>query len=64
MADALHNIVDAVDGLAAYRASLDHLSGPDGEASAVTRLLDRAAALWDTAATGFSLSRVETVGCR
>jgi hypothetical protein len=61
LAEVLHNVVDAVDAQAAYRAALDHLSGPDGEASAVMNLLDRAESLWDNAARPLDLSRVETV---
>jgi hypothetical protein len=61
LAERLHSLVDAIDGQMAYRAALHQLAGPDGEASAVTNLLDRAKAQWNVAAGAVGISNVETV---
>jgi hypothetical protein len=61
LAEALHNLVDAIDGQSAYRAALDQLAGPDGEASAVTNRLDRAESQWKLAAEALGISNVETI---
>jgi hypothetical protein len=61
LAEMLHSLVDAIDGQMAYRAALDQLAGPDGEASAVTNLLNRAEAQWKVAAGALGISNVETI---
>jgi hypothetical protein len=61
LAETLHDLVDAIDGQAAYRAALDQLAGPDGEASAVTTRLDRAESQWRIAAGALGISNVETI---
>ncbi|MBV9358093.1 MAG: hypothetical protein JO023_21490 [Chloroflexi bacterium] len=61
LAEMLHRLVDAIDGQLAYRAALDQLAGPDGEASAVTNLLDRAHVQWQVAAGALGISNVETI---
>jgi hypothetical protein len=61
LAEMLHSLVDAIDGQMAYRAALDQLAGPDGEASAVTNLLDRAEAQWKVAAAALGIANVESI---
>jgi hypothetical protein len=63
LAQRLHELVEAVDAQAAYRAALDHLDGPDGEASAVLGLLDRARELWQRSATTWGVERTEPIAC-
>jgi hypothetical protein len=63
VSEDLHALVDAVAAQRAYRAALDHLEGPDGEASAALDRLDRARQLWQTSAARWGVDRAELLQC-
>ncbi len=61
LADAVHDLVDVADALAAYRARVNTL--PPGDASPALNLLDNAWAQFDASAARWGISRAEPIAC-
>jgi hypothetical protein len=61
-ADAVQDLVDLGDALAAYRQRVDRLA-PRGDGSSALGLLESAWTRWDAVAARWGLSRAEALAC-